>query len=72
MSRFSLHVNKIPPMQFFTGISRNTQSKSYMLSLAECVLDFQNNAYRDNDDHALLFTFKAKVMHVECKNRLGL
>ena len=27
------HVNKIPTMQFFTGFSRNTQSKSYMLSL---------------------------------------
>ena len=28
-------------MQFFCGISRNTQSKSYMLSLTKCVWDFQ-------------------------------
>ena len=27
------HVNSIPTMQFFSGISINTQSKSYMLSL---------------------------------------
>ena len=26
--------------EFFTGLSRNTQSKSYMLSLTECVRDF--------------------------------
>ena len=31
------HVNSIPTMQFFTGISRNTQSKSYMLSLTKCL-----------------------------------
>ena len=41
------HVNNIPTMHFFTGISRNTQSKSYMLSLTECVWDFQNNALWD-------------------------
>ena len=29
--------NNIPTMQFFTGISRNTQSISYVLSLTECV-----------------------------------
>ena len=38
------HVNNIPTMQFLSGISRNTQSKSYMLSLTECVWNFQNNA----------------------------
>ena len=38
------HVNNIPTMQFFTQISRNTKSKAYMLSLSECVWDFQNNA----------------------------
>ena len=38
-------VNNIPTMQFFTGISRNTQSKSYMLSLTECVWDFQRKLY---------------------------
>ena len=31
------HVNSIPTMQFFTGTSRNTQWKSYMLSLTLCV-----------------------------------
>ena len=42
------HVDNIPSTQFFfTGISRNTQSKSYMLSLTECVQDFQNNALCD-------------------------
>ena len=40
-------VNKIPTMQFFAGISRNTQSRLYMLSLTECVWDFQNNALWD-------------------------
>ena len=38
------HVNIIPTMQFFAGIFRNTRSKLYMLSLTECVWDFQNNA----------------------------
>ena len=41
------HVNNIPTMQYFTGISRNTQSKSYMLPLTECDWDFQNNALWD-------------------------
>ena len=41
-------------MQFFTGISRNTQSKLWMLSLTECVWDFQNNALWDTHQHALL------------------
>ena len=31
------HVNEYPRMQFFTGISRNAQSKSFMLSLTDCV-----------------------------------
>ena len=35
------HVNNIPTMQFFTGISRNTQSKSYMLALTERVWEFK-------------------------------
>ena len=39
------HVNNIPTMQFFAGISRNTQS--YMLSLTECVWNFQNDALWD-------------------------
>ena len=41
------HVNNIPKMQSFTGISRNTQSKSYMLSLTECIWDFQDKALLD-------------------------
>ena len=41
------HVNNIPTMHFFTGISRNTQSKSYMLSLTECVWKFRNNELWD-------------------------
>ena len=47
------HVNSIPTIQFFTGISRNTQSKLYMLSLTECAWDFQNNALWDSHQHAL-------------------
>ena len=41
------HVNNIPTMQFFTRISSNTMSKSYMLSLTESVWDFQNNGLWD-------------------------
>ena len=41
------HVNNIPTMQLITGISRNTQSKSYMLSLTECDWEFRNNALWD-------------------------
>ena len=41
------HVNNIPTMQFLTGISRNIQSKLYMLSLTECNWDSQNNALWD-------------------------
>ena len=47
------HVNNIPTMQFFTGISRNTKSKLYMLSLTECVGDSQNNALWDIHEHVL-------------------
>ena len=45
---FNRSCKKIPAMQFFTGIFRHTQSASYMLSLTDCVLEFQNNALRDN------------------------
>ena len=38
------HLNNIPTMQQFRGISRNTPSKSYILSLTECLRDYQNNA----------------------------
>ena len=37
------HVNNIPTMQIFTGISTNTQSKSDMLSfMTECFWEFRN------------------------------
>ena len=48
------HVNNIPTMQLFTGISRNNQSKSYMLPLTECVWEFRNNALWDTHSHALI------------------
>ena len=48
------HVYNIPTMQFFTGISRYTQSKSYMLSLTESVWEFRNNALWDTHQHVLL------------------
>ena len=48
------HVNNIPSMQFFTRISWYTRSKSYMLSLTECVWEFRNNALWDTQYHALL------------------
>ena len=38
----------IPTMQLFTGISKDTQSKSYTLSLTHGVWDFQNNALWDS------------------------
>ena len=41
------HVNNIPSMHFFTGISSNAPSKSHMLPLTECVWDFQTDALRD-------------------------
>ena len=40
--QYLVHVINIPAMRCFTGISRNTQSMSYMLSLTECVWEFQN------------------------------
>ena len=48
------HVDNIPTMQFFTEISRNTQSISYMLSLNVSVWDFQDNALWDTHKHAPL------------------
>ena len=41
------HVNEYPTKQLLTRISSNTQSKSDMLSLTECVWKFQNNALWD-------------------------
>ena len=49
------HVNNIPIMQFFTGISRYTQANSNMLSLIEYVWEFQNNVLWDTHYNALLF-----------------
>ena len=45
------YVDRIPTMQFFPGISSNTQSKSCMLSLAECVWEFLINALWDTQKH---------------------
>ena len=47
-------VNNVPKMQFFTGLSRNAQSKSYMLSLTWYGWEFRNNALWDTHEHALL------------------
>ena len=41
------HFNNTPTMQYFTGISKNTQSKSHTLSLTERIWEFQNNALWD-------------------------
>ena len=41
------HVNNVPTMQFFTGISKTTQFKSHMLSITECVWEFRNNVLWD-------------------------
>ena len=52
-------------MQFLTGISRNSQSKSdtymqgCMLSLTECVWNFQNNALWDTHLHALFTVYNS-------------
>ena len=39
-------VNNITTMQFFSGISRNTHSTYYMLSLTECVWEFRRGWYQ--------------------------
>ena len=41
-------VNNIPTMHFFTGISRNNQSKFYKLSLTECLWEFLDGALWDS------------------------
>mgnify|MGYP001804479955 CR=1 FL=1 len=38
------HIKNIPTMQFFTGISRNTQSNWYITLLTVCIWEFKNNA----------------------------
>ena len=47
-------VNNIPTIHFFNEIFRNTPSKSYTLSLTECVWEFQNSAFWDTHYYALL------------------
>ena len=47
--------NNIPTMQFFTEISRSTQSNSYMLSLTECVWDIQKHALSGTHNALLEF-----------------
>lgn len=51
------HVNNVPTMQFFTGISRNTQSKPYMLSMTEWVWEFRNDALWDTHYVASFWSF---------------
>ena len=41
------HVDDVPTMQFFIGISGNTQSKLYKRYHRPSVLDFQNTALWD-------------------------
>ena len=62
-------VNNIPTIQFFTRISRNTQSKSYMLSLTDCVWDFQNNVLWDT--YLLSYWVRSEERRVgkECRSR---
>ena len=66
------HVNNIPTMQFFTGISRNTQSKSYMLpSTDNCVWEFRNNALWDISV-ARLLTLTALITVLICSSVIAL
>ena len=51
------YVNNIPTTQFFTGISRNTLTKSYRLSLTECVWDSQDHTLWDTHKHALFYWY---------------
>ena len=52
------------------GVSSNTQSKSYMLSLTEFVWNFQNNALWDTHQHVLfLFLFIAGKSLSTCYRR---
>ena len=66
------HGNNIPAMQLLTGISRNTQLKShmYVLSLAECVWEFPNNALWDTRYHALLPLLSITWIKVHILDRL--
>ena len=48
------NVSNIPTMQFSTGISGNTQSKLYMLSLTKWDWNFQHNTWLKTNWHALL------------------
>ena len=50
------HFNNIPTMQFFTGVYKNTWSKSYMLSWIDWVWDFQNNVLWVTHRHTLFQT----------------
>ena len=55
-------------MQFCTGLSIKSQSKSYTRSFTECVWDFQNNAWWDTDWYALLWNLirtENNIQHYE-------
>ena len=61
------HVNNIPTMQFFIGISRTTLSEYYMLLLTECVWGFRNNAF-DADMiiyESLFFQYRAVAVTID-------
>ena len=59
------NVNNIP-----TEISRNTLSKSYMLSLTEFVWDFRNNSLWKNHSHFLLKAPNWKFSTYACEGPL--
>ena len=61
------HVQEYPIMHCFR-IPRDTQSKSYMRSLTECVRDSQNNALWDTHKHVLLDF--AMSCHLHCFYKL--
>ena len=69
-------VNNIPTMLFFTGISRNTLTKSYMLLLTECVWDSQIMHVSDTHYHALLVAksfcriLKCEIGRASCRERV--
>ena len=52
-------------MQSFTGISRNTESTSHMLSLTERDWEFQNNALWDTHKHTLLRHLAMQILYTQ-------
>ena len=49
------HVNNVSPNANFTGISEKYSIRIlFMLSMTECVWEFQNNALWDTHQHTLI------------------